>query len=405
MRPLVQVIRVLLGLLGAVSLTLAGRVAYVGYGPSPGAATLTAQTRYLDAALAGGAGRRMQRLFPEGDFFTTVLTSLAQVRQPEIDLPGLRNRLAALDSPEMTEPFGRQLMPEHGIFHAGWTLLLAAELARRSGDEDDREALGRRADTVARAISQEPSGFPVSYPGQRWPCDAVVAAAALARAEAVAPTPAWQSALRQWRTTAVRAREPSSGLLPHRVDERGRPLEPPRGSSQAIIQTFWPDVTEALDGQPDLGTWLRFRQLFVTRRVGLVGVREYLPDRPGTADVDSGPLIFGVSASASVVGLAAARRVGDAKLVGSLDREAELLGAGLTLDGRRRYAFGLLPVGDAFLAWARSQSHGAAVPSGSRSTAWPFWISAALAPGALAAAGLAALRRRRRVHRTQDTPV
>ena len=53
--------------------------------------------------------------------------------------------------------------------------------------------------------------------------------------------------------------------------------------------------------------------------------------------------------------LAAARAVGDAALAEELTREAELLELPITWGGQRRYALGALPVGDAFLAWARTR--------------------------------------------------
>ena len=129
----------------------------------------------------------------------------------------------------------------------------------------------------------------------------------------------------------------------------GQLLEGPRGSSQAIIQAYWPDI----DPQGAAEQWQRFTGLFLVREWGLVGVREHPIGTDAAGDVDSGPLIAGVSASASAVTLAAARRNGDADLAATLDHEAEYLGLPLEWSGERRFAFGLLPVGDAFVAWAR----------------------------------------------------
>lgn len=96
-------------------------------------------------------------------------------------------------------------------------------------------------------------------------------------------------------------------------------------------------ISQSLDNRPDADTWSRFVETFVVREAGLVGVREYPQGQSGAGDVDSGPLVLGVSASASVVTLAAARTVGDTRLVQALDREAELLGLPIrvTRSGRR----------------------------------------------------------------------
>jgi hypothetical protein len=72
----------------------------------------------------------------------------------------------------------------------------------------------------------------------------------------------------------------------------------------------------------------------------------------GDGDVDSGPIVLGVSAPASVVGIAAARTMGHPRAAADLRASTEVVGMPLQWRGRRSYAFGRLPVGDAFLAWS-----------------------------------------------------
>ena len=77
--------------------------------------------------------------------------------------------------------------------------------------------------------------------------------------------------------------------------------------------------------------------------------------------------------------LAAARAVGDATLAQDLSREAELLGLPISWGGQRRYALGALPVGDAFLAWARTRPAAGPLPAdpdaGPGRPWWPvFWL-------------------------------
>ncbi|MBA3529567.1 MAG: hypothetical protein H0T91_09720, partial [Propionibacteriaceae bacterium] len=226
--------------------------------------------------------------------------------------------------------------------------------------------------------------------------DTVVAASGLASAQRLMPHNQWLATLRKWQAAIQPAAESAHGLLPHRVTSSGAPLEGPRGSSQSIIQTFMPDVDLVLDGQLDAGRWQRFSEVFVVRELGLVGVREYPRGTAGRSDVDSGPLIAGVSASASVVTLAAARRVGDRALASALDREAELLGAPISLGAQKYYAFGLVPVGDAFLAWARGVAPvSMPAPPGSEASHRPFWelfLLLGSLPGLLGVFALRSLR-------------
>jgi hypothetical protein len=353
--------RVLVGVLAltaVLGLAVAARVVWVGYGTPGGTAVAEAQTRFLQRAIAGGAGQRMQQLFPEGDYFLRALTAMAEARTPTPDLDAVRALRDSLDRPESVAVFGSGMVPEHGIFQAGWALAAAVDVAQASGAPADADDVRRRAAVVEAALRSSRSGFLAGYPGQYWPCDTVVAASALAAAGVLLAEPRWVDIVRAWRDRVRGATDPATGLLPHRVDDTGRALEGPRGSSQSVIQAFWPELGLWVDGQRDTTAWVAFRRTFVVEEAGLVGVREYPRGSAGAGDVDSGPLVLGVSASASTVTLAAARVVGDTELAADLDREAELLGLPMRWGDERRYALGLLPVGDAFLAWARTRAAG-----------------------------------------------
>ena len=288
--------RVLVSLLAAVAvlgLAVAGRVAWVGYGPQPGVSVATAQVRFLHRSIAAGDGARMQQLFPEGDFFLRALTAMAATRTPPVDLPAVRALRDSLDRPESVAVFGSGMTPEHGIFQAGWTLAVAVEVARASGEAADLAHVRHRAEVVDAALRSSRTGFLESYPGQYWPCDTVVAASALVDAAELLDQPAWLITVRTWRGEALGTVDPATGLLPHRVDSAGRSLEGPRGSSQSVIQAFWPAIGRALDGRPDLASWSAFRRQFLVREAGLVGVREYPAGATGRGNVDSGPLLLG----------------------------------------------------------------------------------------------------------------
>ena len=114
--------RVLVGVLAlaaVLGLAVAARIAWVGYGPPAGAAATEAQTRFLDRAIADGAGTDMQRLFPEGDYFLRALSAMAEARTASPDLDAIRSLRDSLDRPESLVVFGSGMVPEHGIFQAG----------------------------------------------------------------------------------------------------------------------------------------------------------------------------------------------------------------------------------------------------------------------------------------------
>jgi len=383
-RPRLRAFRVLAAAVVVLSLLAGARVAWVATVPT-GDGVRAEQLRFLESALAGGAGADMQELFPEGYFFTHVLTGLAAA-QPAApgDAAALRvarASLAALGSPAGRAPFPAAATPAHGVFWAGWSLALAVEVARLSGRPDDRSDVARRATKIAAALAADADGFLESYPGQVWPCDTVVAVAALARAQALVPQPAVGELVAGWTVRAAAVRDPAAGLLPHRLAADGSVREAPRASSQALMLAFLPDI----DPGAAAADYRRFVDTFVVRELGLVGVREYPVGTDGEGDVDSGPLVAGVSLSASAVASAAARRHGDTDLAGALDAQAELVALPVPWFDGRRYGFGLLPVADAFLVWARAQPPAPAGtgPTGVPGWLWPLWLVAALVPAAL----------------------
>jgi len=377
-----------------VALAATGHVLVGAYGPRPDLAARQSLTDALESEIESGAAVTAQQEFPEGEFFSHVLTGISQARLGGADnLDRARAHLAALQEPAVLARFGEGLVPEHGVFALGWSLQLAVDIARASGTSSDVAVAVGLASRVSAALERYDSPYLPSYPGQFWPCDTVVAVAGLVAALelpglADPDQERWLTATWRWLDT-VRARQTADGiLLPHRVDAAGEVLEGPRGSSQAIIQTFWPIIDPA-----DATTWDAFVSAFVTREAGLVGVREHPRGVDGQGDVDSGPLVAGVSLSASAVALGAAIANGDAALADSLAGEAEVFGLPSRL-GPRRYALGLAPIGEAFLAfsWSRAPQR-PTVPSRAPLPAWPLWWGSGLVVAGVAAYGLSRTRR------------
>ncbi len=402
---------VLAALVASLSLLATAQVVWASSGPASDEVRVATQLAFLEESVAGGAGAQMQALFPEGDFFTQVLSGITAARLAggsRTDIVAghsdrwialARRTLSGIDSPGVRAPFAGAMEVPQGVFYRGWRTLLVVEIATATGAAADLQAVAQEAAGLRTAVAATNGAVLQSYPGQAWPCDNVVAMAALARAGDLLGT--GDRALAQaWLRRLDGLRDTATGLLPHRVALDGAMLEGPRASSQAIIQTVLPDVDPAAAA----ADWAAYRKAFVVREVGLIGVREYPVGVSGRGDVDSGPLVLGVSASASAVTLAAARRVGDAELADALDREAELLGLGWSWGGTRRYAGGLLPVGDAFLAWARSTpapSGGSLAPGAGVTGPWWAVFVALTAWPAVAIGGLAwwARSRRRRAGR------
>jgi hypothetical protein len=165
-----------------------------------------------------------------------------------------------------------------------------------------------------------------------------------------------------------------------------------------VIQRFLVEIDPDVAGEQ----YRRFRDRYVVSPLGLgPAVREYPSGVDGPADVDSGPLPLGVSLSATVVTLGAARVNGDARLAAALDGYGELAGLPVDTPWTKRYAWGLLPIGDAFLAWSKTArpwvASTPAAPPASLAWWWPLPLSLLLAVLGLAPWLPALARRRPRV--------
>ena len=321
------------------------------------------QLAFLRERLDAGAGEEAQHLFPEGYFFLHVLYGLSWVELGQREPPGGRSAalrearwaLSRLDSPAGREPFSADLTPRYGVFYQGWTNWLRGGILRlQPEDGRDPGELRRFAEDSAAlgaAFDAASSPFLTAYPGQAWPVDSTVAVASLRLHDAVLPA-RYDGTVKRWLDGVRQRLDPRTGLLPHRVDPMtGYPVEVARATSQSVIQRFLVDV----DADFAREQYLRFRREFVASPLGLgPAVREYPRGLDGPADVDSGPLPLGVSLSATVVTIGAAQAQRDAPLAAALANYGELAGVPVDTPSRKRYAFGLLPIGDAFLAWSKT---------------------------------------------------
>ena len=314
-----------------------------------------AQLRFLSGDLDTHANA-MQRLFPEGRVFTLALTGLGWteigLRELSIREDALANARRALELAEDSvsrHPFPPAGGLPNGIFYEAWTTRLRLGITRLAGPDTtqaEADALASSCRRLDLAFTRTPD-FLDSYPGAAWPADNVVGAAALAGCGPLLDSTYSQTA-QEWLVRAQEREDPETGLLPHSAASPQA-----RGSSTALMIPFLAEIDSAYARTQ----YERFLATFETEMLGVLpAIREYPRSFKGTGDIDSGPIVLGAGAPASVVGIAAARAVGDAETVQALRASAERLGLAFTRDAQRRYLFGKLPVGDAFLAWASSVS-------------------------------------------------
>jgi hypothetical protein len=331
---------------------------------SPGRTdTAMSQLYFLKQSLSEGGAERMQTLFPEGYLFTWALyglTSANVARSLPPDDPrrtealrAAREAVTHLDTAAAKGTFVADMTPRYGAFYASWSLYLRSAVLRASGPADpapfDRVRFERDCDDFAGALSSSESPFLDSYPSAAWPVDTAVGVAALAIADPYLGH-RHKATIAGWVARARQHRDLRTGALSHTATPEGHPAGGPRGGSLAMMSYVLADVDPVFAREQ----YAALRKYFVDYRWGIPAVREYPHGVNGPSDVDSGPLVMGFSGPASVLGAGAAIANGDHTLASTLLATIEMVGMPVELGGSRQYAGGYLPVGDGFLAWARS---------------------------------------------------
>ncbi|MGX6602992.1 hypothetical protein ACWKSP_12760 [Micromonosporaceae bacterium Da 78-11] len=352
--------------------------------PADTASSVRRQLIYLREELDSGAATEAQRSFPEGYFFLYALYGLTQVdlgltHDGADSLREARWALSKLESDEGRAPFAADLEPSYGVFYRGWVnWLRGGILALQPAATRDRAEVSRfeeESAALGAAFDASATPFLAAYPGQAWPVDSVVAVASLTLHDKLL-TPRYETTVIRW-TANVRADlDPATGLIPHTADvDTGDATSGARGSSQSIIQRFLPEI----DPEFARRQYALFRTWFLTAPLGIgPAVREFPQGVAGQVvagqgDADSGPLLLGVSLPATAVTLGAAKVQGDTRLADALANFGEVAGLPLDTWQTRRYAFGAVPIGDAFLAWSKSATPWVAAPMSAPTQAVSRW--------------------------------
>ena len=236
-----------------------------------------------------------------------------------------------------------------GKDHAAYLgyLNLVLGLHRRVVPDSRFAALNDRiTGALVRRLAASRQGILETYPREAYPVDnaAVLGSILLNERATGAGHPEVTAAmLARYR---LAWRDPRSGLLYQAIDPRdGQPADAARASGTALAALLLSYGERALS-----------RELyFVTRDrcadslLGFGYIDEYhIGSTGGRGDIDSGPLIFGVSPSATGFTLAGARMFGDRHQFVTLYRTAHLLGTPANRGDRRFFVTGG-PLGNALL--------------------------------------------------------
>ena len=244
------------------------------------------------------------------------------------------------------------IRPPRSQFVDGELALMLA--ARRLVEEKPayKPLLAERVDLMIDRMRQSPVLCAESYPDECWLFCNTVSLAAIRMADALDKTD-HSDFIAEWLKSAkARLVEPATGLLISAFAVDGTPAPCGAGPEGSSIWMAC-NMLQVVDGDFARDQYRRARAELGRSILGFGYSREWPESSSGAMDIDSGPVIPGLGASASASGLAivAASAFGDRDYFAGLVTSLNLAGFPATKDGWLRYQAGNA-VGDSVLLYA-----------------------------------------------------
>ncbi|QLY32613.1 hypothetical protein H0264_10460 [Nocardia huaxiensis] len=194
-----------------------------------------------------------------------------------------------------------------------------------------------------RRLLASPTALLDTFPGEAYPTDVAAVAAAIAvhgRATGTDHSPVLTHWAKQVREVQI---DRATGLVLQRMGTDGKSHDAPRASGTALGAYFAGFADRSLAAELATALFREERNI-----LGFSAIHEYPDGHTGPGDMDSGPLILGISMSATAFALAPARAFGHQDTFTRLYRTTDLFGLSLQRDSRHRFATGGV-IGNALL--------------------------------------------------------
>jgi len=242
--------------------------------------------------------------------FDESLDAISRLSAAAID-----RRIRPFDSPD--GPFD-----EHNLFLTHW-LIVVASLGRLDPLHSDVRRGPAIAHHLRAASLAHPSGIAASFPSPpaRWPADQAATLYALTLADRTFGLDVSSEPIARY-TTVVPTKAGTVPGLPVSEWTGTQPLhDRPRGSAVTWTVRYLADVA------PELARawWVAGKPTFQSEGLGLHGFREWPERDDHPADVDSGPILLGMSTAATAFAIGASRSVDDCAMFHALSHTQSMV--------------------------------------------------------------------------------
>jgi hypothetical protein len=325
---------------------------------------LDAQIRSIERRLKMGEDEILILLIPEGTLFCNSLygfglvsLALARENNPEFKsrvLQQLEWLLQRVEKLEQRHPFNlnSKLKPSGGIIIAGHGNLLRAGYALLGGtDKNILATFDSRSKEIYDSFITGKTAFPECYEGHTWAQDSVYALESLRLHDSLCGT-AYSTACERWVSSIEKHVDPTTGLMVAQIDPvTDTNIEGPRGCALAwglsYMPAFAPDFSKS--------QYESFRTNWFVPFLGCIGIHEWNRGIATPTNFHAGPVIFGLGAAASGIGIAATRANNDYVSWNKLLRSLEFLGIPTINCAREKsYFFNLTLLSDVVAFWGKT---------------------------------------------------
>lgn len=305
------------------------------------------QISYLSEIIDKGYDNTLQNRFPEGKIFSNALLALSTIEY--CDNNRIFNEkyskivdkcIRRIQSKRAVQIFSESMSPKYGMFYNGWSNLVystykGSQLFKYSEiQEIVSEASNEIEERIART-QNDSLRILDSYIGTNWPADNMIGISSISNDTLKA----------KWIEVIMSNAKHKSGLINH-VSSNVSEI---RGSSNAMItyclgKSHYQDIEHYNEV---------FRSKLIDEYIGIQLVKEN-ENGSNSMDVDSGPVVFGYGASATIMNIKAQASLGNEK--SRLTWAAmNTLALPINIFNKKYYLMKKEPMLDLFMLWGSTE--------------------------------------------------
>lgn len=199
--------------------------------------------------------------------------------------------------------------------------------------------------SLIRKLNKASFPYLETYPGEIYTADNMVVYASISLYDKIYKTD-HENLIEKWKKYTVNhLLDNSTRLIVTTIDYEGKGNNKSRGSWAGWNSFYLPFIDTAFAREQ----YEKVKKNFITTSLfGMIGCKEYGDGVSSSGDIDSGPVIFGISTSGTGFIIAGAKHYKDTVTYNGLLLTAEVVGSSVSWNNRRHYLFSPV-VGDAIV--------------------------------------------------------